>query len=76
MISQIKWEKLSDDNNDLVQNASSTSKTIHLDIMNEIADRQSRTNNIILFNLSEPTNIPAIIADNDQLKLIVIEMEL
>lgn len=58
-----------------LQNASLTSETTYIKI-NEIADRQSRANNIILFNLPEPTNAHASINDNDQLKLILNKMEL
>ncbi|CAI6376456.1 unnamed protein product [Macrosiphum euphorbiae] len=86
--SQIK--KLSDDNaslngkvsqlelkiKNLEQNALSTPKTTHLDIINEIADRQSRTNNIILFNLPEATDPSKIKPDSERLKLIFNEMEL
>ncbi|XP_050540505.1 uncharacterized protein LOC126905115 [Daktulosphaira vitifoliae] len=55
------------------QNTTSTSNTTHFDIINEIADRQSRINNIILFNLPEPTETKP---DSDQIKLILDEMEL
>jgi len=60
----------------LEQNASSIPNTTQFDIINEIADRQSRSNNIILFNLPEPTNGPQTKPDIEQLKLIFNEMEL
>jgi len=60
----------------LEQNASSIPNTTHFDIINEIVDRQSRSNNIILFNLPEPTNVPETKPDIEQLKLIFNEMEL
>ncbi|CAI6355129.1 unnamed protein product [Macrosiphum euphorbiae] len=70
--------KISELENKLIQieKTTLTTQLDELNILNELADRQSRAQNIILYNLPENLNNTQIpISDGDNLKLIFKEMK-
>ncbi|CAI6372167.1 unnamed protein product [Macrosiphum euphorbiae] len=70
--------KISELENKLIQieKTTLTTQLDELNILNELADRQSRAQNIILYNLTENLNNTQIpISDGDNLKLIFKEMK-